>query len=75
MPVKRRDSEERSDLRVGLCSTCAHAAVVVSAKDVAFWRCGRADSDASFQRYPALPVHECTGFVFGDPDARGRTVD
>lgn len=37
-----------------------------------FFRCGRADTDPRFPRYPALPVLECPGYDAGarpDPDA------
>lgn len=41
-----------------------------------FFRCGRADTDARYPRYPALPVLECPGYEPGaapdaDPPADG----
>ena len=51
-----------SDTAVGLCRRCRHAAAQRSARGNTFWRCRRADEDATFLRYPPLPVVECAGF-------------
>ena len=48
--------------RVGLCLRCRHAIRQVGARGSVFWRCGRADGDARFRRYPPLPVERCEGF-------------
>ena len=48
--------------RVGLCAACSHARRIESARGATFWRCGRADTDESFNRYPRLPVIACAGF-------------
>jgi hypothetical protein len=45
----------------GLCAGCVHRRLLASARSV-FLRCGLADSDARFPRYPALPVLACAGF-------------
>jgi hypothetical protein len=50
----------------GLCSQCRHARLIVSDKGHAFIRCGRSDSEPSYDRYPRLPVLECAG-VEPDP--------
>jgi hypothetical protein len=50
---------------VGLCARCACASVREGARGSRFWRCGRADSDPAFRRYPALPVVACPGFEEG----------
>ena len=47
---------------VGLCADCRHAREQRSARGSTFWRCVRAETDARFLRYPALPVRECPGF-------------
>lgn len=47
--------------RVGLCLRCIHAHRVPSRTSV-FWRCGLAESDARYVRYPRLPVIKCAGF-------------
>ncbi len=46
----------------GLCGGCRWARAVVSARGSRFLRCGRADDDHDFARYPALPVRACAGF-------------
>ena len=48
----------------GLCAECRHLWLAVSARS-AFVRCGLAEEDARFLRYPPLPVRECSGFVRG----------
>jgi hypothetical protein len=55
----------------GLCGSCRHARVQRSARGSTFWRCGRADSDERFRRYPPLPVRECPGHEPGAPAAQG----
>jgi hemoglobin len=46
----------------GLCGRCRWARTIVSARGSRFLRCGRADDDPAFARYPALPVRSCAGF-------------
>ncbi|HEY8120817.1 MAG TPA: hypothetical protein VII78_05820 [Myxococcota bacterium] len=64
--MARDDSLER---RVGLCAECAHARVQRSARGSEFWRCGRADDEARYRKYPPLPVRECAGHDRGEPHA------
>jgi hypothetical protein len=45
----------------GLCGDCRHARTVRGARST-FWICGRAASDPSYPRYPALPVITCPGY-------------
>ncbi len=45
----------------GLCATCRHAAVLASLSSV-FLRCGMAERDPAFPRYPRLPVVACRGY-------------
>jgi hypothetical protein len=45
----------------GLCATCVHLRVAVSRRSV-FARCGLAETDPRFPRYPALPVVACPGY-------------
>lgn len=47
----------------GLCADCRHSRTVRTARGSTFWRCGLADVDDRFARYPHLPVLECTGYV------------
>jgi hypothetical protein len=41
---------------------CVHARIVAGARS-SFIRCGLADSDPGFPRYPSLPVLSCAGFT------------
>ena len=59
-------AEERrrlADLAVpaGLCASCVHLRVLASRRSV-FVRCGLAETDPRFPRYPALPVVDCAGY-------------
>jgi hypothetical protein len=48
----------------GLCAACSHSRRIVSARGSEFWLCQRAESDAAgFERYPRLPVRQCSGFA------------
>ena len=55
-------AEDRAEVApwAGLCASCEHLRVLRS-KRSCFVRCGRADSDPHFTRYPPLPVHWCHG--------------
>ena len=54
--------------RAGLCADCRHSRTIRNARGSVFWRCGLADDDPRFVRYPRLPVLECTGYA-RDPDS------
>ncbi|HYT03386.1 MAG TPA: hypothetical protein VEM13_00735 [Gemmatimonadales bacterium] len=54
---------------VGLCFTCRWVHIVTNRRGSTFFRCGRAETDARFVRYPVLPVLECEGF---EPERRMR---
>ncbi|HEX3556250.1 MAG TPA: hypothetical protein VIA62_23780 [Thermoanaerobaculia bacterium] len=45
----------------GLCATCEHLRLVASKRST-FVRCGLADTDPRFPKYPALPVVVCGGY-------------
>ena len=67
MPVRRSGapaSDQSGDLDpdVGLCSCCRWARVTGNKRGSRFWRCGRAEEDAHFLRYPRLPVVTCRGY-------------
>jgi len=47
---------------VGLCADCVHARRVPSARGSVFFRCGRADREPEYPRYPHLPVLACNGY-------------
>jgi hypothetical protein len=63
---------------VGLCVSCRWMWRVTSRRGSTFFRCGRADSDPRFPRYPALPVRACDGYEqrsVGDGPGRGEPVE
>ncbi len=45
----------------GLCAACRHASVL-SSRSSTFLRCGMAEIDPSFPKYPGLPVVSCRGY-------------
>jgi hypothetical protein len=46
----------------GLCASCVHVKRVESARGSVFYRCGLADRDPRFSKYPNLPVLTCAGY-------------
>ncbi len=47
----------------GQCAACAHADSVPHPREgEPYCRCGLAESDESFDKYPRVPVAECPGF-------------
>ena len=55
---------------VGLCRSCHWMRTVVNRRGSTFYRCGRADWDERFPRYPALPVLECNGYEEAGPNTK-----
>ena len=47
---------------VGLCFTCRWMRPAGNQRGSIFFRCTRADTDARFVRYPALPVRTCSSY-------------
>ncbi len=45
----------------GLCAACVHLRLLASKRSV-FVRCGLAEIDPAFVRYPPLPVRACRGY-------------
>lgn len=45
----------------GLCATCEHLRLIASPRSL-FVRCGLAETDPAFPRYPPLPVRACSGW-------------
>ncbi len=64
-PMSGRRPAERDLARLGgppgLCASCRHASVLASRSSV-FLRCGMAERDPAFPRYPRLPVVACRGY-------------
>lgn len=50
----------------GLCAACEHLRLVASSRSV-FVRCGLAETDPRFPRYPPLPVVACGGYLRRSP--------
>jgi hypothetical protein len=46
----------------GLCDDCAHARRVENDRGSVFVRCELSKTDASFAKYPRLPVLRCRGY-------------
>jgi len=46
---------------VGLCVRCRHARTVTSRTSL-YWLCELSKTDPRFDRYPRLPVLECSGY-------------
>jgi len=53
---------------VGLCRSCRWVRPVTNRRGSTFFRCGRADTDSRFPRYPPLPMLECIGYEQDRPD-------
>jgi hypothetical protein len=56
----------------GLCDKCAHLKRLESSRGSVFYMCLRAEEDASFPRYPRLPVLACRGFQEAPPGAQAQ---
>jgi hypothetical protein len=59
--------------QVGLCAGCRHARRVQTPRS-RFWLCERSRDDASYDRYPHLPVLACRGFEPGEPGGPGPSA-
>ena len=46
----------------GLCATCQHMKCTVTKRGSSFYLCLRSQTDASFRKYPPLPVTQCRGY-------------
>jgi hypothetical protein len=53
---------ERLPVKPGLCETCVHLRLLASRTSV-FVRCGLAETDPAFPRYPPIPVLRCAGYA------------
>lgn len=56
-----REALDRLPVHPGLCASCVHLRILTSRRS-AFARCGKAEEDDRFLRYPPLPVVECAGY-------------
>jgi hypothetical protein len=66
---RERPEPRAGDVDPGLCARCVHGRCLESGRGSRFWQCLRAQTDASFPRYPRLPVRECRGYEASEPPA------
>lgn len=60
--------------QVGLCGVCRHARAVVTTRSQ-FWLCEKSRLDATFERYPRLPVLACPGFERGTAGSADASME
>lgn len=53
---------ETDQARVGRCWDCRWVRRVVTGRGSLFFRCGRAEIDPAYPRYPSLPRLACPGY-------------
>ena len=58
--------------KAGLCADCQHMRLITSDRGSTFYFCQRSQSDASFPKYPRLPVIQCRGY---EPKSTERGVE
>jgi len=47
---------------IGLCADCRYMRLLRSDRNSTFYFCERSKTDASFPKYPRLPVMDCSGY-------------
>jgi hypothetical protein len=55
-------NEKGSGARAGLCDSCRWMRKIKSDRGSLFYLCERSATDASFPKYPRLPVLQCRGY-------------
>jgi len=55
----------------GLCATCQHVKSTATKRGSVFYLCLRSQTDASFRKYPPLPVLQCRGY---EPQGDGEAL-
>lgn len=62
--VTKDDEDTKHDSqRIGLCFDCLNAQKIQSDRGSTFYRCKLSDTDATFPKYPRLPVLRCIGYT------------
>jgi len=61
MPRPESHQETRQSA-VGLCLDCYYRKQITSGKGSEFFYCLRSETDATYVKYPRLPVVECAGY-------------
>jgi hypothetical protein len=56
------DEPESKKRQVGLCVQCLHMRQIQSDRGSIFYMCQLSASDATFPKYPRLPVLHCSGY-------------
>jgi hypothetical protein len=56
-------AHSKSNLRAGLCDTCANQRVVTNTRGSSFSLCEKSKTDPRFPKYPRIPVVECPGYA------------
>ena len=56
------NQETNEHAKIGLCVDCVYARRVESDRRSVFYMCARSQSDASYPKYPTLPVIRCAGY-------------
>ena len=59
--MTENNKTSRDPSRVGLCADCLYAQQIESVRGSKFYLCERSASDQTFQKYPRLPVVQCSG--------------
>ena len=54
--------KETRKIHVGLCAQCVHMRQIKSDRGSIFYMCQLSSRDASFPKYPRLPVLRCSGY-------------
>ena len=55
-------AKQKTRRDVGLCENCRFMRRIESDRGSIFYLCERSATDASFPRYPRLPVLQCIGY-------------
>jgi hypothetical protein len=56
-------SDSPKNVDSGLCGDCLHARAIVSDRGSTFVMCQLSVTEASFPKYPRLPVLSCAGYT------------
>ena len=62
-------------IAAGLCAGCRHARLNQTRRGPVYLRCQLASVDASYPRYPRLPVLRCAGYAPAEDRAEDRAED
>ncbi|HEY6339429.1 MAG TPA: hypothetical protein VIW68_13125 [Candidatus Sulfotelmatobacter sp.] len=62
---------DRNRSPIGLCADCRFMRRIESDRGSIFYLCERSATDASFPKYPRLPVIQCPGYDAGGGEIKG----